>query len=176
MPRLRPVLPQSHSALVVPVPAAEPLVQAWRDRYDPSAAAGMPAHITVLYPFAPRRALDALEDELASVAASLAPFEFRLERVGRFPGVLYLEPEPATPFVELTRTFTERWPQYQPYAGAFDAVVPHLTIAIGEEPDGAEAELAGALPLAARAEELWLMTKPLRRTWRLRRALPLSGR
>lgn len=176
MARLRRVLPQSPSALVVPVPAAEPLVQAWRDLHDPSAAAGMPAHVTVLYPFAPVRALDVLEDDLASVAAGLPSFAFRLERLGRFPGVLYLAPEPAAPFVQMTRTIAERWPQYQPYAGAFDDVVPHLTIAIGEEPAGAEAALARVLPLATRADELWVMTKPWRRQWRLRRALPLSGR
>jgi hypothetical protein len=33
------------------VPEAEPLVKPFRDRYDPSAAAGVPAHITLLYPF-----------------------------------------------------------------------------------------------------------------------------
>ena len=108
------------------------------------------------------------------MVAGLDPFEFRLEGFGRFPGVLYLAPEPAAPFVRLTRTIAEHWPQYQPYAGAFDDVVPHLTISIGEEPDGAEAALARVLPLATRADEIWLMTKPWRRKWRLRRALPLG--
>ena len=39
------------SALMVLVPEAESLVKPFRDRYDPSAAAGVPAHITLLYPF-----------------------------------------------------------------------------------------------------------------------------
>ncbi len=39
------------SALMVLVPEAETLVKPFRDRYDPSAAAGVPAHITLLYPF-----------------------------------------------------------------------------------------------------------------------------
>lgn len=39
------------SALVVLVPEAEALVKSFRDRHDPSAAAGVPAHITLLYPF-----------------------------------------------------------------------------------------------------------------------------
>jgi hypothetical protein len=42
---------QIESALVVLVPEAEPLVKPFRDWYDPSAAAGAPAHITLLYPF-----------------------------------------------------------------------------------------------------------------------------
>ena len=39
------------SAVVVEVPEAEPLVGAWRLRFDPVAALGMPAHVTLLYPF-----------------------------------------------------------------------------------------------------------------------------
>ena len=41
------------SALLVAVPAAEPAVAAHRSRLDTSAAVGVPAHITVLYPFLP---------------------------------------------------------------------------------------------------------------------------
>ena len=41
----------SESALVVLVPEAEGVVKPFRDLHDPSAAAGMPAHITLLYPF-----------------------------------------------------------------------------------------------------------------------------
>jgi hypothetical protein len=39
------------SAIVIPVPVAEPLVSAWRSLYDPSAVVGMPAHLAALYPF-----------------------------------------------------------------------------------------------------------------------------
>lgn len=39
------------SALVMLVPQSEALVRSFRDRYDPSAAEGIPAHITLLYPF-----------------------------------------------------------------------------------------------------------------------------
>jgi hypothetical protein len=39
------------SGLVVLAPEAEFLVGPFRAKYDPSAAAGMPAHITLLYPF-----------------------------------------------------------------------------------------------------------------------------
>lgn len=34
-------------------PFGEPLVGGFRERYDSSAAYGMPAHVTVLYPFLP---------------------------------------------------------------------------------------------------------------------------
>ncbi|HZC28969.1 MAG TPA: 2'-5' RNA ligase family protein [Gaiellaceae bacterium] len=167
---------QARTALVVPVPAAEPIIGPLRERHDPSAAAGMPAHVTVLYPFAPTRALDGrVEAELESLVSGFPPFEYRLERFGRFPGVLYLQPEPARPFVALTQTIHERWPEYPPYEGAYDEIIPHLTVAAGPEPERAEAEIAAQLPLTTRAEELWVMTKSRGRTWVLRRALPLGG-
>nr|WP_189183206.1 hypothetical protein [Microbispora rosea] len=48
----------SETALTVEVPSAEPLVRSLRERYDPSAAHGMPAHITIPYPFLRRERLD----------------------------------------------------------------------------------------------------------------------
>jgi len=41
------------SALVILVPEAEAVVGRLRQRSDPSAAVGMPAHITINYPFLP---------------------------------------------------------------------------------------------------------------------------
>jgi len=46
------------SALVVLVPEAEAWVHSFRDRYDPSAAAGVPAHVMLLYPFRPPHNID----------------------------------------------------------------------------------------------------------------------
>src|SRR6266511_3412643 len=48
-----PAQPGGPTAIVIPVPAAEPAVRHWRDRHDPSARQDMPAHITLLYPFRP---------------------------------------------------------------------------------------------------------------------------
>jgi hypothetical protein len=47
----------TESALVVVVPEAEAAVNAHRRRLDPAAAWGVPAHVTVLYPFAPPHTL-----------------------------------------------------------------------------------------------------------------------
>src|SRR5215471_17626442 len=51
------------------------LVKPFRDRYDPSAAAGVPAHITLLYPFKHPDEVDhaALED-LRRLFHRFAPF------------------------------------------------------------------------------------------------------
>ena len=46
------------SAVLLAVPEAEPLVHEWRAVGDPSAAHGVPAHVTLLYPFLPSDQLD----------------------------------------------------------------------------------------------------------------------
>jgi uncharacterized protein YndB with AHSA1/START domain/2'-5' RNA ligase len=131
----------AESALIVRVPEAEPHVAHWRSRFDPAAGQGVPAHITVLFPFVPPDAIDA--DVLASVCSAIAdarPFAFRLASIERFPGVVYLAPDPSAPFVELTNRIVRRFPAHLPYGGQFDAVVPHLTVAHASGDDAAEVE------------------------------------
>jgi hypothetical protein len=172
------VIRVAESALLVPVPAAEPLVHEHRLAHDPVAPLGVPAHITVLYPFVPPDALDdALEAEIAAVLRDCAAFDYELREVRRFDdGVLYLAPDPDEPFAALTRAFAARWPEHQPYGGGFDTVIPHLTVAMA---DGApvaamEAELRGGLPVRTRADVVWLMEGRPGGRWVRRTEFPLS--
>lgn len=151
------------SALVVPVPSAEPTVRALRERYDPTAAAGMPAHVTLLTPFLPPDALDdAVRGELREFFAGCAPFAFALRKTGRFPDTLYLAPEPAEHFRRLTEALVDCWPGCPPYGGAFDEIVPHLTVAHGADPTVLDA-LAQAtrmnLPVEAYADHALLLAQ-----------------
>jgi 2'-5' RNA ligase len=141
------------TALVVPVPEAEPSVRAWRNRYDPAARAGVPAHVTVLFPFLHASLVDAgtcaVLDEMFGRHPS---FDVRFEECGRFPGVLYLVPVPDGPFRRLTEAVVERWPQTPPYGGKYEPH-PHLTIAQGQDDtvlDRLEADLRPGLPFTAR--------------------------
>jgi 2'-5' RNA ligase len=85
---------------------------------DPAAKLGVPAHITVLYPFVPpERINDSVVRKLRDMLSSFAAFEFRLVRIGRFPIALYLAPEPAQPFIGLTETVVREFPEYLPYGG-----------------------------------------------------------
>src|ERR1700738_4017517 len=86
----------SESALVVLVPEAEAVAKPFRDQYDPSAAAGMPAHITLLYPFkAPREVANITLGKLRDCFARFEPIQFSLSTIRRFPiEVLYLVPDP----------------------------------------------------------------------------------
>jgi 2'-5' RNA ligase len=149
------------SALIVPVEAAN-------DTRHPSARErGMPAHVTILYPFAPTRRLDAqARGRLAAAIGEVRAFDFTLRELRRFPTVVYLAPEPAAPFIALAEAVMREWPQYKPYGGAFATVVPHLTVAYG---DTAPTVVHERVPIEARADEVWLMTRMLIRWVRRRR-------
>ena len=174
-------MPEGQSALLVPVPEAEPLVGEWRSLYDASAAAGVPAHITLLYPFVPRPEIDErLLGELQAHFAARAPFSFRFPVLARFPGIVYLAPQPSTPFRALIRDLAVRYPDYPPYGGIHDDVVPHLTVADRRDRldlvlmQRIETGLGPRLPLEARAREVWLMTER-RKRWSRKARFRLGG-
>ncbi len=137
----------AQSALVVLVPEVQTLVGDLRERHDPSAAEGVPPHITVLYPFVPPEDInDAVLDGLRCVLRDVPAFSFRLSRIGRFPDTLYLAPDPADPFIRLTQCIARRFPEHPPYEGLHDTICPHLTIARGSEAlDAIETVLAHRL-------------------------------
>jgi 2'-5' RNA ligase len=149
-----------HSAVVVAVPEAAPVVDPWRERTLPEKPSiGIPPHVTLLTPFAPPDQID--ERALRELFALYQPFMFRLARTARFPELVYLEPEPAEPFVRMTEALVERFPEYPPYEGAFASIVPHLTVASGDEAVLAEAEAAirPSVPIEAEAREAVLLVE-----------------
>jgi 2'-5' RNA ligase len=165
------------SAVVVAVPEAAAVVDPWRERTVPDRPSiGIPAHVTLLFPFAPPDDVD--ECALREVVAKHESFAFRLERTARFPGFLYLEPEPSEPFERLTRALVTRFPQYQPYGGVFETFVPHLTVAAGDDATvrKAEAAVRPALPIAAEAQEAVLLVEvvPAWVRWETRARFPLA--
>jgi 2'-5' RNA ligase len=118
------------TALIAKAPEAEPPVGAWRNRFDSAAAAGVPAHITVLYPFLDHQLVDAdVVGQLHALFAGHRGFGVQLMQCRRFPGVLYVAPVPETELRALTSAVTSRWPEAPPYGGQFEDVVPHLTVA-----------------------------------------------
>ena len=170
------------SALVILVPEAEGLVKPFRDRHDPSAAAGMPAHITLLYPFMPPHEIGVnVLDALRQCFARFAPFHFSLAERRRFPGVLYLAPEPDDPFRRLTLAIWDRFPETPPYGGRHPDIVPHLCVA--QLADEERLDLIteefrqasdGRLPTHTSATEVALMDTRSGR-WRVRIALSLGS-
>jgi 2'-5' RNA ligase len=163
---------------VVPVPAVEPLVSTWRQRFDGSAAEGMPAHITVLYPFLHNsRLTNSVLANLVGLCAQAPVLDVEFRRTGRFPAVLYLDPEPAEGLRWLTASIVEQWPEAPPYGGTFDDVIPHLTVARGVDDAvlaSIEGDLVRALPVRTRLTEARLYVFDGER-WQARARLPFRG-
>jgi hypothetical protein len=158
------------TALIVEVPEAEPAVGALRLEHDSSAALGVPAHVTILFPFVAPDDID--DNALEQLFARFRPFAFTLDRVERFDdGVTWLHPEPSLPFVDLTAAVAQRWPDHPPYEGAFDEPIPHLTVS--ETPIDVDVQL----PIASRAHEVTLIEEQeATGRWVSRRSYPLSAR
>jgi 2'-5' RNA ligase len=150
----------TETAIVVLVPEARAVADRWRRAYTPGGAAGMPPHVTLLYPFLDDAVLGERELEaVREVVAAHAAFAFTLTRVEAFADVLYLSPEPDGPFRELTAALARAFPEHPPYGGAYDDLVPHLTLAEDENAPAAEIrdDAGRALPIAARADEAAVM-------------------
>lgn len=167
------------STLLVPIPEADDVTSPFWPDWAPPKARGVPAHVSILFPFLRKRALtgEAL-GQIAEAAAAVAPFTVRFRRTGRFEHTVFLVPEPARPFAELTRQIVARFPASPPYRGAHGtALNPHLTVltcpdekALGR----AEREVRLSLPLRSRVRELCLMVEDEHGGWRQHRSFPLG--
>ena len=171
------------TAIVVQVPEAEEHVYAWRREHTPDGADGMPAHITLIYPFADTAHYAAgTGREIEEALRGYGPLQFALTKTAYFRGnqnVLYLVPEPADPLADMTRALAHRFPQYPPYRGAHETVVPHLTVASDEDLAvlaSIEEAVAQALPIHATVAEAQLMEHaPAPYGWRLKRPFRLGA-
>jgi 2'-5' RNA ligase len=165
------------SAVVVHVPEAEPLVGGWRRAHTYDAPLGMPAHVTLVYPFVPRAEVAQAEPRLAELVARHDAFDATFARTARFPDVLYLEPEPPGRFLDLTAAIAAAWPEHPPYEGVHETVVPHLTVAESEDAgllDSIAAEVEPQLPIRQRVEAASLFVEGDDGRWRAHGRLALG--
>jgi len=134
---------------VIAVPEAEPVVGRLRSLYDEADTTGVPAHVTLLFPFGD------FDEGLGDLFAQFEPFDFALTETRRWPDVLWLTPEPAEPFVRLTEAIVERYPEYPPYEGTHDRLIPHLTVAYHHDVTrDVDVQLRHRLPIKAHASEV----------------------
>jgi 2'-5' RNA ligase len=161
-------VPHRESAIAIRVRLPADL-ERFRVAHVPTAAIGVPAHITLIYPFVPADQLDAsVRRRVARALASHPQFPFRLSGVRRWPNSHYLAVEPLEPFEAIVRSLVEVFPEYPPYAGEFE-YVPHVTIAEGD--DRAIAVLARDLSVPAGEQEvtrILLIAQGRDGTWRYR--------
>jgi 2'-5' RNA ligase superfamily len=155
------------TALIVVVPEAEASVRKIRLQHVASAAQGVPAHITLLSPFADANDVD--EQSLSDLFAAVPAFDFVLDRIEQWDsGIVWLHPEPSQPFKELTVAICQRWPEYPPYEGTVKTVIPHLTLS--ERPIQVKLDL----PIRARADTVALIEQGTDGTWSTRRRFRLA--
>jgi 2'-5' RNA ligase len=174
--------PEPQSALVILVPAAEELVARFRATHDPAAAAGVPAHITTLFPFRTPAQIDVTTIErLQACFCVYAPFDFELVGVKSFPGSIYLAPKPDDLMKTLTLAVWKAFPEHPPYEGKHSDIIPHLTVAQEAEEQvlrriGSELGVVAErfLPLPARATEVALMDNSSG-PWRVVTTFTLGG-
>jgi 2'-5' RNA ligase len=172
------------TALVILVPEAEAVVGGWRERYDP-ASAEIPPHVTVFYPFFESQSVNEEVDRgLEEIFKAIPAFELTFAGLCGLPGVLYLAPEPGEAIERLIASVGQRFPELEPYGGAFDEVIPHLTIAITASAESA-AEVAreadkhwekGRLPFSVRVGAVELLEQGEAGTWLSGRSFALGGR
>jgi len=169
----------NESALILPIPEVEPIVGPLRLQHDRAALLGVPAHVTLLYPFRPADAAIGETEKLRRLCASIAAFSFSFIEVRRFPATAYLHPDKSESFVQITEALVKLWPDCRPYGGAFAEIVPHLTVAdkvSGEILSGVEEALAGQLPLRCVAREICLLTSDEAGMWSIKASFPLSSK
>ena len=159
------------TALIVAVPEAESAVGELRLRHDRSAALGVPAHLTILFPFVDSGALD--EDAVEAVFSAHEPFDFELESPSRPSTAVapYLAPSQADRFVALTESVWRRWPDHPPYEGAHEAIVPHLT-----NLRSSRSTATLQLPIHAHAGAVTLIEEQADGCWVCRRRFALHAR
>lgn len=153
--------------MIVVVPEADVRVREIRLLHDSSAARGVPAHITLLFPFADGNDVD--EQALAELFAGHRAFDFVLDRVEFWEdGIVWLHPDPSQPFEELTAAIWRRWPDYTPYEGTIETIIPHLTVS--ERPIEVDVEL----PIRSRADGVSLIEEGSDGRWSSRRVFLLA--
>jgi hypothetical protein len=174
----------TETAVVVQVAEAEPAVAQHRLRFDVAASWGVGAHVSVLYPFVPPGHVDEhVIRRLRAAVGRLDAFECTFQRCAWFDDeVLWLAPEPSTPFRDLTNAVWTEFPEHPPYEGAIADVVPHLTVgersrATLQELRDVERAVSRSLPVSTYVDRVALIAgRPESDSWRTVRQLPLRTR
>lgn len=160
------------SALVIPV-SLPPRLERERRLHVSVADLGVPAHLTLLYPFvAPDDLTDHDRRRIASILKQHPAFDYSLGPIREWPTALYLEVQPAAPFARLVEALAALYPAWVPYGGSYP-YVPHVTVAdlgpadsqvIADPPRFADPRR----PLARRAERAILIVQDQAGRWHTR--------
>jgi 2'-5' RNA ligase len=169
------------TAIVVPF-ELPPALESIRRAHVDNARLGVPAHVTLLFPFVRADELDPADAERAAAVVRRTPaFEVAFREVATFDpaptagGAVWLAPEPDGPFIDLTNALAAAFPGYLPYEGLHDTVIPHLTLAnVGVDVPALVAAARPELPFERRVEAAALLIEDETGAWRVGQQLPLG--
>lgn len=160
------------SAIVVPVPAADEVL----DAVGTAAPGAMPAHVTIGYPFkAPLRIRQRDHDRLRAIAAAHPPCRLEMPSLAHDELVTFLTVHPEHQLRRIIDDVLEAWPEYPRYGDDATDVPPHLTVGTGVLPSEIAATVEPYLPLEVTADRLSLMVRGLFGRWRVECSYWLIG-
>jgi len=156
------------AALVLLLP--EPRVEELRARFDPEGtAAGIPLHITLLFPFGARAS------GVEEFFARWSPLRFSLARVEAFPGAVWLAPEPDEELHERILELYARYPEYPPYDGEFPDPIPHATVGKGDVAEAVRVAAEPLLPVEFEVDAATLIEEVAPDRWHAGKRFPFEG-
>ncbi|MEU6660087.1 2'-5' RNA ligase family protein [Streptomyces sp. NPDC046821] len=169
--------PEDRSALVIILPEANPLLEAAAQVTPHLVRKGLPAHVSLLYPFLPTEEVTAgVDAEVRDLAASLRTVETELTDFAEAPGFVGMAVPALRPLAD---AFYARWPHIAPYGGRFgQRPEPHVTLVTGASPEEAELVREKVRPLLPLRVTAWRADLVVRtdRDWRLRLTAPFAAR
>ena len=164
------------TAIAIGLDEHAPAVAAARYDLDRYGEDEIELHVTLLYPFVPRRELepDAVASLRSFFAERPAPV-FALASVEAFDeGVTYAAPRPDEPLIRLVGELAERYPETPPYGGIHDDVVPHATLAKDDSDGAVRKRIEPLLPVECRPSRASLYEEFEPRRWRELEPLPFA--
>lgn len=160
------------TSLLLLVPEAQELF----DAVGGATPGGIPAHITVLYPFIPPiRITSQTRDELAQLAAATDRFAVTITSLAQYEITTYLNLEPEEPVRALTHRIFEKWPDYPPYGDMDLYIQPHMALAQGVIPSDVETTALPHLPVNAEITQLTVMVRRWSGRWKVDSQFPFRS-
>ena len=168
------------TAIVVLTREAEPVAGRFYREHSSAGHDEMTPHVTLVVPFMPADVItEGIERRLRRLFGRFEAFNYVLERFQYFEsGVLYLAPEPPEPFVDVVQALAKEFPDYPPYEGVHDDVIPHVTIAESRDEElltRIRSEVEPQLPITCRAEAASLVARGADLRWRPQAAYALGS-
>jgi 2'-5' RNA ligase len=167
------------SALILPVPEVQPLVDRWRIATSEAAQLGAPAHVTLLFPWLPAPVGPEGLQRARCALQSFPPITLTFTQVRRWPRVIWLLPEPEAAVRAMTAVLMNAFPECPPYGGEFPDLQPHLTVAEGTEEalDRIEPEVIQALaesgPVTVTVDSVAVPERQEDRRWQIEHSISL---